>query len=75
MSRSRPIYVVSYDIFFIFSLIFIVINHVTSSKQTNLSFVHSLEYIVLFLDNNMDEVSKYFSNSERSPSGSWLAFA
>ena len=32
-----------YDQFFIFSLIFIVINHTTSLKQTHLFFVHFLE--------------------------------
>ena len=57
MSRPRSIYVVSIDLFFILSLIFIVINHKTSSKQTHLFVVHFLEYL-LFLDDNVDEESK-----------------
>ena len=47
-----------YDLFLIFSLIFIVINHITSLKQTQLFFVHFLEYFLLFLDENVDEKSK-----------------
>ena len=46
------------DQFFIFSLIFIVINHATSLKQMHLLFVHFLEYPLLFLDDNMDEESE-----------------
>ena len=36
-------------LFFISSLIFIVINHITSFKQT-----YFLEYLLLFLDGNVD---------------------
>ena len=36
-----------YDLFFISSLIFIVINHINSFKQTCLFFVHFLEYLLL----------------------------
>ena len=54
-----------YDLFFIFSLIFIVINHITSLKQT-LIFCTFLEYLLLFLDNNVDEKSKKFSDSKSS---------
>ena len=43
------------DIFFIFSLIFIIIYHMTSFKQTYLFLVHFLEYLLLFLDDNVDE--------------------
>ena len=46
------------DLFFIFSLIFIAINHITSLKQTLLFFFHFLEYFLLFLDENVDEESK-----------------
>ena len=46
------------DLFFIFSLIFIVISHTTSLKQMHLCFVHFLEYLVIFLDNNRDEESE-----------------
>ena len=63
------------DLFFIFSLVFVVINHITSLKQTPLSFVHFSEYLLLFLDDNMDEKSEYFANSECSASGGCLAFA
>ena len=45
-------------LFFIVSLIFIAINHITSLKQTQLCFVHSLEYHLLFLDDNVDEESE-----------------
>ena len=41
------------DLFFIFSLIFIAINLITSLKQ-----MHFLEYILLFLDDNVDEESE-----------------
>ena len=41
-------------LFFISSLIFIVINHITSFKQTHLFSVHFLEYLLLFLDGNVD---------------------
>ena len=47
-----------YYLFFIFGLIFIVINHITSFKQTYLLFVHYLEYLLLFLDDNEDEESE-----------------
>ena len=43
------------DLFFIFSLIFISVDHITSLKQTHLFFAYFLEYLVLFLDDNVDE--------------------
>ena len=43
--------------FFIFSLIFIVIKYITSFKQAYLFFV-PLKYLLLFLDDNMDEESE-----------------
>ena len=47
------------DLFFVLSLIFIVINHITSSlKQAYLIFVHFLECLPLFLDNNVNEESE-----------------
>ena len=46
------------DLCFFFSLIFIVINHITSLKRTLLFFVHFLEYLLLFLDDKVDEESK-----------------
>ena len=45
-------------LFLIFSLIFIAMNHITSLKQTNLFFVHFLEYLLLFLDDNVNEKKK-----------------
>ena len=63
------------DLFFIFSLIFIVINHITSIKQTHLFFAQFLEYLLLFQDNKVDEENQYFSNSKSSASGCCLAFA
>ena len=38
---------------FVFNLNFIVINHTTSLKQTNLFFVHFLECLLLFLDDDV----------------------
>ena len=46
------------DLVFIFSLIFIAINHITVFKQTYLIFANLLEYLQLFLDDNVDEESK-----------------
>ena len=46
------------DLFFISSLIFIPINHILSLKETQLIFVHFLEYLLLFLDDNVDEESE-----------------
>ena len=47
-----------YNLFSISSLIFIVIYHITPLKQTYLFFVHFLEYLLLFLDDNVDEESE-----------------
>ena len=60
---------------FIFSLIFIVINHIISFKQTYLFPVLFLEHLLLFLDDKVDEESEKFSNSKSSVSGCCLAFA
>ena len=46
------------DLFLIFNLIFIPINHITSLKQMHLAFVQFLKYLVLFLDENVDEESE-----------------
>ena len=46
------------DLFLISSPIFITINHLTSLKQTDLFFVHFLEYLLVFLDDNVEEESK-----------------
>ena len=64
-----------YDLLFIFSLIFIVIIHLTSLRQTHLLFVHFLEYLLLSLDDNVDEESELFLNNKSTASGCWLAFA
>ena len=64
------------NLFFIFNLIFIIINHITSFKQTYLVFVHVfLEYLLIFLNYNVGEESKWFSNSKSSVSGCCLAVA
>ena len=63
------------DLFLIFSLIFIFINNITSLKQTHLAFVQFLKYLLLFLDDNVDEESEPFSNWESSASGWRLGFA
>ena len=47
-----------YDLFSIFSLIVIVINHITSLKQTHLFPVYFLESLLSFLEYNMDEESE-----------------
>ena len=36
------------NLFFIFNLIFVVINHVTSLKQTHLFLLHFLGYLIIF---------------------------
>ena len=46
------------DPFFIFSLIFIIIIHIISLKQTRWFFAHFLEHLILVLDDNMDEESE-----------------
>ena len=43
------------NLFFIFSLISIINYHITLFKQTFLLFVHFLEYLPLYLDDNVDE--------------------
>ena len=43
------------ELIFIFSFIFIVINHISSFQQTYLFFVPFLEYLLSFLDDNVDE--------------------
>ena len=75
MSMLRLIYVLYCNLLFIFSLIFVVINHTTSLEQTHLFFVRFLEYLLLLLDDNADEESEKFSNSESSASGCCLGFA
>ena len=53
MSRPRSICVVSCDLFFIFTLIFIVIDHIASLKVIKTDALENLS-----LDNNLDEESK-----------------
>ena len=64
-----------FDLLFISSLIFTVINHITSFKQMYLFLIHFLEYLLLFLNDNVDEESEQYSNSKSSTSGCCLAFA
>ena len=61
--------------FFIFSLIFIGIYHITLLKQTLLFYAHLLECFLLFLDDNVHGESEKFSKSKNSASGCWLALA
>ena len=58
MSWPSSIYVVSTGSIFIFTLIFSTINHIISLKQRHLIFTHFLEYLILVLDDNMDEKGK-----------------
>ena len=46
------------DLFYISSLIFIAIHSRTSLKQTHSFFARFLDYLLLFLDDNVDEESK-----------------
>ena len=57
------------DLFFIFSLIFIVINHITSLKQTHLFFENFLEYLLLVLDNKVDKKGNNFQIAKGQPQG------
>ena len=55
------------DPFFFFSLIFIVINRITSLKQTHLFFIHILEYLLLFLDDNKMKKADDFQIAKVQP--------
>ena len=46
------------DLFFIFNLIFITIHHINSLKQKHVAFVQFLKYLLLFLNDNVDEESE-----------------
>ena len=63
------------EVFFIFSLIFIDINHITSFKQTYIFCVHFLDYRLLLLVDNVNNESEYFSNNKSSSSRCCLVFA
>ena len=56
-----------YDLFFIFSLIFIVINHITSLKQTQLLLF--AEQLILFLDNDVMKKANNFQIAKVQPEG------
>ena len=43
------------DLFIIFILIFLAVNHIMSLKQTYLVLVHFLECLLLFLNDSVDE--------------------
>ena len=58
------------DLFFIFSLIFVIIDLITSFKQMYLFFAHFLEYLLVFLE----KVRESFS-IKSSASGCYLALA
>ena len=52
-----------------------MISHATSLKQTYFFFAYFLEYVLLFLDDNVDEESESFSKSKSLASRCCLAFA
>ena len=54
------------DLFFIFSLIFI---SYTLLKQIHLFFVHFLEYLLLFLDDNVMKKANNFQMAKVQPQG------
>ena len=56
-------------------LLLIMISHATSLKQTYFFFAYFLEYVLLFLDDHVDEESESFSKSKSLASGCCLAFA
>ena len=66
MSRHRPICVLPMWSIFHFHLHF---------YRHNSSFAYFLEYVLLFLYDNVDEEREQFSNSKSSASGCCLAFA
>ena len=47
-----------YDLVFIFSFILITFSHTASLKRTHIFFVHLLEYLLSFVDDNVDEGNK-----------------
>ena len=52
------------DLGIIFSIIFIVINHMASFKQTYLSLLHFLGYLQLFLDDHRMKKANNFEIAE-----------
>ena len=75
MSRPRSIFAISMLSVFHFQPHIHVISHITSFKQTYLFYVHFLEYLLLFLEDNLDEEREQFLNSKSSASGCCLDFA
>ena len=76
VSRPRSTYVVSmWSYFHFFAFIFIMINRTVSWIQTHLFYCLLLEYVLLFLDDDMDDECEEFSNSKISASGCCLALA
>ena len=66
------VYVLSVGFIFHFQSEFLLYNLIQTEV---LVFTPFLEYFLLFLDDNIDERSEYFSNSKSSASGCCLAFA
>ena len=58
-----------YDLFFIFSLIFIAINHITSLKWAHFFFIYFLEYLLFFLDNDVMKNVNNFQIAKVQPQG------
>ena len=67
ISRSRSIYAVSMWSIFVFSLAFVAINHITSSKQTHLFWVHFLECLLYCWDNDVMKKANIFLIAEVQP--------
>ena len=65
-----------FDLFFIFIIIFIIINRIFSSiLQHTCSFSYFLEYVLLIFDDNVDEECEQFSDSKSSTLRCYLALA
>ena len=58
-----------YGLFFIFIFIFIMVNRVIPWIQTHLLFFLFLEYILLFLDDNVMKNVNNFQMAEVQPQG------
>ena len=75
MSRAKSIYVLSFWHIFHFQPHFHCHQSYNVIKTDALVFCMFLEHLLFFLDDNMDEDGKWFSNNKRLTSGCYLAFA
>ena len=65
MCRPRSAYAESLCFVFHFQPYFHRMNHITSWKQTRLLFVHFLEYLLLFLEDNVDKKKLIIFKSQK----------